>query len=121
MVVRDVHDSAPPPAGELTVVVLNYETPDLTIACLASLAPQVGERRHVVVVDNASRDGSADRIAGAIASRGWGRWVELLRSPRNGGFAAGNNLGLAHARAAHPAEAYLLINSDAKVLPGALD
>lgn len=121
MLVRDVHDAAPPPAGELTVVVLNYETPDLTIRCLASLEAQVGAARRVIVVDNASRDGSADRIDAAIAEHGWSAWAEILRSPRNGGFAAGNNLGLAYARASRPASAYVMLNSDAVVLPGALD
>ncbi|UJR80564.1 glycosyltransferase family 2 protein [Sandaracinus amylolyticus] len=106
---------------ELTIVVLNYRTPELTLDCVASLAPQIGARRRVLVVDNASADGSADRIERAIEERGWGEWAQVLRSPINGGFAAGNNFGLRHARVHCPAEAYVLLNSDTVVSEGALD
>ncbi len=71
---------------------------------------------EVVVVDNASPDGSADRIEGHIARLGWGDWARVLRSPVNGGFAAGNNLGIR----AVTADAYVLLNSDTLVRPGAI-
>lgn len=103
-------------ALEISAVVLNYRTPELTLGCLASLAPAMGQDRRAVVVDNDSRDGSADRIERELAARGWG-WAEVLRSPRNGGFAWGMNLGIRHQRAA----GYLLLNSDLELEPGALD
>ena len=103
---------------QLCVVILNYRTPALVIECLQSLVGQVdGQRRRVVVVDNCSADGSSDQIAQAIEAHQWDPWVELLRSPVNGGFAAGNNLGIRHL----PAEHYLLLNSDTVVRPQALD
>jgi GT2 family glycosyltransferase/serine acetyltransferase len=69
-----------------------------------------------VVVDNASPDGSADRIESHIARLAWGDWARVLRSPVNGGFAAGNNLGIR----AVTADAYVLLNSDTLVRPGAI-
>lgn len=100
----------------LALIVLNYRTPDLTIQCLRSLEHQVGPHDEVVVVDNDSRDGSADAIQKAITSQGW-RWARLLRSPVNGGFAAGNNLGIRSV----DADAYALLNSDTVVLPSTIE
>jgi len=100
---------------DLAVVILNYRTPDLTLACLASLEPQLDARTRVIVVDNASGDGSADRIEQGIIARGFR--AEVLCSPINGGFAAGMNYGI---NAAH-ADGYVLLNSDTIVQPDALE
>jgi len=69
-----------------------------------------------VVVDNASGDGSDDQVESAIRERGWSSWARLVRSPGNWGFSAGNNLGIA----SESADAYLLLNSDTIVRPGAV-
>lgn len=108
----------PQAATELAVVVLNYRRADLVLQCLESLEPELRGRPSwcVVVVDNDSRDRSAEHIARAIEARGWGSWARLVASPVNGGFSAGNNLGIA----AVPAEFHLLLNSDTIVRPGAL-
>ncbi len=101
----------------VAVVILNYRTPDLTIGCLeTAVADANPETDRVVVVDNASGDESALRIEGHIREQAWAH-VALVRSPRNGGFAAGNNVGVRHVRASR----YLLLNSDARVRPGAID
>lgn len=107
------------PKARLLVIVLNYRTPDLTIDCLRSLSKEIPtiDGARVVVVDNASGDGSDDRIQQAITAEEWGGWVRLVRSERNGGFAAGNNVGI---RAEAPARNYLLLNSDTIVRPGAI-
>jgi hypothetical protein len=102
--------------ARIAVVILNYRTPQLVNDCLASLAPEIEDGIEVVVVDNASGDGSADAIESEIDDKGWGAWARILRSPVNGGFAAGNNLGIR----ATDADAYLLLNSDTIVRPGAL-
>lgn len=73
--------------------------------------------RHTVVVDNASGDGSAEKIEAAISQNRWDRWARVVQSSRNGGFSAGNNLGIS----SEPAEFFLLLNSDARVLPDAID
>jgi GT2 family glycosyltransferase len=100
-------------------VILNYRTPDLSIGCLESLLPEregCGPTLRAVVVDNASGDDSADQIESAIRDRGWESWARLVRSPGNRGFSAGNNLGIT----SEPADAYLLLNSDTIVRPGAV-
>lgn len=100
-------------------MVVNYRTPDVTVACLRSLAaelPHVPGAR-VVVVDNGSGDGSAGRIQAAIEAGAWAGWVTLLALRENGGFAYGNNRGIETApRARH----YLLLNSDTVVSTGSL-
>jgi hypothetical protein len=101
---------------ELAVIVLNYRTPDMTVQCLASLEGETEPGIRVVVVDNASGDGSADRLERVVVERGWSAWANVVRSDVNGGFAAGNNLGIRSVEAS----AYLLLNSDTLVRPGAL-
>ncbi|MHC4947623.1 MAG: glycosyltransferase family 2 protein [Planctomycetota bacterium] len=103
---------------KLGVVIVNYRQPQRTIECLHSLGPELAPRAdgRVVVVDNASGDDSADRI-GAWIERHGAAWATLVRSDVNGGFSAGNNLGMAHVDAEH----YLLLNNDTLVRPGAVD
>ncbi|MGP1271824.1 MAG: glycosyltransferase family 2 protein [Phycisphaerales bacterium] len=105
------------PSVRLAVVILNYRTPGLVTDCLVSLDGQLEPGRdEAIVVDNASGDGSADEIERSILERGFGGWARLVRSRENGGFSAGNNVGLR----AVEAEAYLLLNSDTIVRPGAV-
>jgi N-acetylglucosaminyl-diphospho-decaprenol L-rhamnosyltransferase len=101
---------------ELGIIILNYRTAQLSKDCLDSLSREVGPDSAAVVVDNDSGDGSADSIDRHIATQGYGRWASVLRSPVNGGFSAGNNLGIRRL----DAQAYLLLNSDTLVRPGAL-
>jgi hypothetical protein len=106
---------------ELGIVIVNYKTAGLTAACLRSLAPELAPLAgtRVVVVDNASGDGSAERLADEVRASGWA-WATVVESPRNGGFAAGNNVGLAELdRGARP-DWVLLLNPDTIVRPGAL-
>ena len=102
----------------LCVVILNHRTPELTIDSLRSLAEESRtiDDFSAVVVDNDSGDGSADRIERAIRENGWASWARVLRSAVNGGFAAGNNLGIR----AVDSRYYLLLNSDTIVRRGAL-
>lgn len=102
---------------DLAVIILNYRTPQLTIDCLASLDTQIdAARQTVVVVDNCSGDDSVPKIQQAIADNGWSPWAQLVPSPVNGGFSAGNNVGIQ----AVAARNYLLLNSDTIVRPGAI-
>jgi len=70
----------------------------------------VGISYEVIVVDNCSRDGSADMVAAEFPQ------VRLIRSPRNGGFSFGNNLGLRQARGRY----VMLLNPDTVVPPDGL-
>ncbi len=110
-----------PPIPDLLVVIVNFRTPDLTIQCLRSLAPEVASlggpaRVRVIVVDNASGDDSVARLTAAIEHE-FASWCRLVVSPRNGGFAYGNNRGI---EAGGPARHTLLLNSDTIVAPGCL-
>ena len=68
----------PPPAAELAIVIVNYNTGDYLERCLASLEAHRGSiELDVLVIDNASRDGSHRRAAAAHP------WVRLLENPRN--------------------------------------
>ncbi len=98
----------------LVVVIINYKTPDLVIGALGSLESEIHyEKDKVVVVDNASNDGSLDKISAYIKKRKWTDWIDIIASPVNGGFSAGNNLGFEHMQAKY----YLLLNGDAWVHP----
>lgn len=103
---------------KLTIVILNYKTPDLVIDCLESLQNQVNPEAHkVVVVDNNSQDDSAVIIQDKINEANWSKWVIFLPSPVNGGFSAGNNLGIKSEKS----EYYLLLNSDIIVCDNAIE
>lgn len=117
--VNEPNPSAPPGATRcaLAVVVLNYRTPDLVLDCLETLVPEMAVGEQVVVVDNDSGDDSASMIGARIEERGWGKLVRLVEAGGNHGFSAGNNVGIRSV----DAEAYLLLNSDTLVRPGAIE
>jgi N-acetylglucosaminyl-diphospho-decaprenol L-rhamnosyltransferase len=107
----------------LLVVVVNYRTPHLTVACLRTVAQELRglPRAAVVVADNDSRDESVPLIRGEISAAGWARWVDVMMLPRNGGFAYGVNAAVRRARrSSDPPEFVLLLNPDTLVRPGAL-
>lgn len=107
----------------LLVVVLNYRTPDLTIECLKSLVDEVRSLpgTQVVVTDNDSQDGSAEKIAAAIKDNHWQDWATLMALPCNGGFAYGNNGAIRPLMQAGKLPPYvLLLNPDTVIRPNAL-
>ena len=100
---------------DIAISIINYRTADMTIAALTSVRAALGDRpARVVVVDNASGDGSADTIADWITSTADPR-LQLVRSDFNSGFSGGHNQGMA---AAPDADFYLILNSDAALRPG---
>jgi GT2 family glycosyltransferase len=109
---------------KLLVVILCYKVPDLTVACLRSLAGEVGRvpGTRVVVCENGTGGDAADRIRRAIDENGWGSWVDLMVVFPNLGFTGGNNLVIREAFASgDPPEYVLLLNADTIVRPHALD
>jgi GT2 family glycosyltransferase len=97
------------------VIVVNFERRELLKACLKSLAAQTRRDFDVVVVDNGSRDGSAEevkRIANAFPVP-----LKLVENFTNRGFCAANNQGIASTSGALIA----LLNNDAEAEPGWLD
>lgn len=83
-----------PTLKTVAIIILNYKTPDLVVDCLQSLEKQIAPGIEVVVVDSASNDGSVEEFEAQIEANRWGTWVRVLCSPVNGGFAAGNDLGI---------------------------
>ncbi len=110
--------------ASVEVVIVNFRTPTLVIECLRSLCSEVQAlgQVHVSVVDNASGDGSAEKISAAIASTpGWSSWAALLPSSLNGGFSYGNNFAVRHALAQPKApDFFWILNPDTVVHPGSL-
>lgn len=78
---------------------------------IASLRPELGPERELVIVDDASPDGTADRLAEAVPE------ATLVRNEQTVGFGRSCNLGAARARGSF----LCFVNSDAFVEPGALD
>jgi GT2 family glycosyltransferase len=94
-------DAAKP---SVAVIVVNYNSGGMLARCLDALARQTVPAWRVIVVDNASSDGSAEGVEGRYSN------VVLVRAPGNLGFAAGNNLALRHAQGA---DWIALLNPDA--------
>ncbi len=98
-------------APVVSVLVISYNTRAMTLDCLASLAAETSVPHEVILLDNASPDGSAAAIADAFPE------MRLIASPKNHGFARGNNLAAREARG----EYLLLLNPDTLVLDRAVD
>ncbi len=99
------------PVQRVTVVVVSFNTRDLLLRCLESLAPEVAEPRvDVWVLDNNSGDGSAD------AAREHAPWAKVIASEENLGFGRAVNLVAERTRS----EWILIANADVALQPGAL-
>lgn len=105
----DVAPTSSPP--HVAVVVLSWNGREETLAALSSLARVEYEPLSVIVVDNASEDGSADAVAAEFPG------LTLIRNSENLGYAGGMNIGIAAARDLG-ADAVLLLNNDVEVDPG---
>jgi GT2 family glycosyltransferase len=100
----------------LTIVIVNYKTPELSIDCLQSLAPEIDKLHsiQVIIVDNGSGDDSCKLIQNAIDDNKWNNWTTLVKLDINIGFAGGCNRGW---EVDPSADYVLLLNSDTKVHP----
>ena len=102
---------------DLSVVMVNYRTPNLVTDCLESLLPELqGVNSRVVIVDNNSRDNSFDIIQKWLTENDTQNQCLLVQSNENRGFSSGNNIGIKTLRARF----YLLLNSDTVIRPGAI-
>ncbi|MEY2759336.1 MAG: hypothetical protein RIR33_3114 [Pseudomonadota bacterium] len=91
----------------VSVVVVNHNGGDYLRGCLASLARQTYTNFETIVIDNASSDGSLDRIGEMPPG------TQIVRQDSNLGFAGGNNVGARLARGQWLA----LLNPDAEAAP----
>lgn len=103
-----------PAAPKVYVIVLNFRGADDTVACLRSLDRLAFRRFATIVVDNDSGDDSLARIQAGVREH-VSYPIEFIQSPRNDGFAAGNNLGLRAALARGDGAYYWLLNNDTVV------
>ena len=94
----------------VSIVIVSFNAQADLARCLESLQAPAAAGHEIVVVDNASSDGSAD-----VARRFTG--VRVVELPANAGFAHANNVGLAVTRGTN----VLLLNSDTVVPRGAID
>jgi GT2 family glycosyltransferase len=92
---------------DLSIIILSYNTKDLLKECLISIKKEMKSKIkfEVIVVDNASTDGSVEMVRKIF------KWVKLVISKNNLGYAGGNNLGLTIAKGKY----IIFLNSDVEV------
>lgn len=100
--------SVPP---RVSIIVVSYNTREMTLECLRSVQAQTQVPYELILVDNASTDGSAEAIAAEFPD------VRMMAETDNHGFALANNLAAQAARG----EYLLLLNPDTVVLDHAID
>jgi GT2 family glycosyltransferase len=96
----------------VSIIIPSWNTVTLLRQCLLSLETHsAAVAQEIIVVDNASTDGSADMVAREFPS------VHLIRNQKNNGYAGGNNQGAAVAQGKY----LLLLGSDTEVRAGTID
>lgn len=99
-------------SSEVSVLIVSWNTRELLAACLESLQQSNPACvREIIVVDNASADGSPEMVEQCFPE------VRLIRAGSNLGFAKGNNLAMQHA----VGSLFALVNSDALVHLGCIE
>lgn len=95
----------------VSVIIVSWNTRDILLQCLDSLSEQACRyAMEIIVVDNASSDGSAEAVAKSHPH------VRLIRNTENLGFAKANNQGICVGAGRY----FCLVNSDVKVLPNCI-
>ena len=95
----------------VSIIIVNWNTRDLLTNCLRSIVAETLCGYEIIVIDNASSDGSAQMIRGEFPH------VHLFENNENRGFAAANNQGIQLATGRY----VLLLNPDTLILDGAID
>lgn len=99
------------PVPPVSVVIVSFNTKPELLRCLESLTANVSLPLEVIVVDNASQDGTVEALRHQRPS------AQLIANRKNVGFARACNQGLRAARA----PLVLVLNSDTEVRPGAVE
>ncbi len=92
------------------MIILNWNRKDDTIACLRSVNEVKYSKLSVVLVDNASRDGTVESVTASFPT------VKVITNSENLRFAGGNNVGIGYAMQ-NGADYVLLLNNDTEVAP----
>ena len=94
---------------DLSIIVVSWNTKDLLLECLASATNDCRRfKSEIIVVDNASSDGSPEAVQDKYPN------VKLIRNKKNLGFAKANNVGIKHSIGRF----ICLLNSDIKIIDG---
>lgn len=102
---------------ELSIVIVNFNTKDLTLGCLRSIEKEAkGLLFEVILVDNGSGDGSVEAFEKIKKEKFWEDKFTLILNSTNLGYAKANNQGIKKAKGRY----ILLLNSDTLVGSGAL-
>jgi GT2 family glycosyltransferase len=96
--------------SKVAIIIVTWNGKEDCLSCLSSLRKLVSPRPSIIVVDNGSTDGTAGEVAECFPD------VQILVSPRNLGFAGGNNLGIERALA-EGFDYICLLNNDTEVAP----
>lgn len=97
---------------DVSVIIVNWNARDYLLKCLGSLPSGLGSlEAEVIVVDNASSDGSAQAVRERFPE------VKVLQQDENLGFAKANNIGMRESKGRY----ICLVNSDVVVLGGCLE
>ncbi len=102
------------PYPYVITVILNTNRRDDTLACLASLGKSTYENHHIIVLDNASTDGSVPAIRQLFPA------VEIIELQENLGYAGNNNVGI-RAAVAQNADWVFVLNEDTILAPDCLE
>lgn len=86
----------------VSVIIINYNTFELTCNCIRSVIEKTTCEYEIVLVDNASTECSSDLFKHLFPT------IKLIKNPINSGFASGNNLGISESSG----DILLLLNSD---------
>nr|WP_325248405.1 glycosyltransferase family 2 protein [Amylibacter sp.] len=105
----------------ILTIVLNYKTAEMTLKAVeAARKAMEGLPGEIVVVDNDSQDGSFKILSTRVTAQGWDN-IRVIQSGHNGGYGAGNNVGIraGFVDGSRPDYVYIL-NSDAFPKPQAI-
>lgn len=104
---------------DVSIIIVNYNTKDLTIECLRSVIKYTKNISYeIILVDNASSDGSVEKIEKSIRSIKGTKSIKckVIQNTDNLGFSGGNNVGIKQAKGKY----ILLLNSDTKLFDNSI-
>ncbi len=90
-------------------ILVNYDGFHHTIECVKTLLNQTVPLHKIVIVDNASPNNDYEKLKEVFSNESK---VVVLKTPKNGGFAYGNNFGIKYAMEHSKPDFFLLINND---------
>lgn len=100
---------------ELSIIIVSYNTEELTLNCLASLYKSISgsflQKIEIIVIDNGSTDQSVNQIEKLYPD------VSIIKNRENRGFAFANNQGMKQSKG----KWLLLLNSDTLILPNTIE